>query len=579
LNWKTTALLAILLAFLGALVLWQGAQEAADVHLVDERIFEGVEVDDVCELRIDNIERTHVLRLERDSQGIWYITDPLAYPADGGLVQVLLEDVARGRMMAVSDDAGGEAELGFDPPRSVLSVVECTPEGRRVHEVELGDVDLDGKRVFLRKDGRYYRALRRLATTTDREIEDFRSPRILHLAGREVVEFQRTGSVQYELGEEPEDLTVHAYLDRGVWRSLLPLKARLDPMDVGVVVFGAVRLEVDRFIEDAAPDLARYGLDKPLVRLSLGLSDGGAEVLLLSRLGNTSRWFVMREGANQVWSIDDQAALRLLYPFPALIETHFMTARRGDVTALALEADGRELRIERGPRDWTVRERRASEDWSVPLRADGRLVDDWLGRLETLEVGPFQLDGRAPWKDTSGSLYVESAEGTQGGQLGLTVDGLAPFLREDEEVVGAVPDWVVELVHQPRESFLSLELLTLDEVEQVGLVLARPDARLEYRRDGRGLWHLGDAEEEALELTPVLDPLLFLRAERYLDDEPALGAPISVTFLDYQGGEVSFEVGLGALDGGQQAVIAMGGARVLAGDKELHQRLLALFDR
>jgi hypothetical protein len=206
-------------------------------------------------------------------------------------------------------------------------------------------------------------------------------------------------------------------------------------------------------------------------------------------------------------------------------------------------------------------------------------VDDWLGRLETLELAPFELDPTVGFFPSGLALRVESAAGVQGGRLGGVMDGGHAFQRAEEEVVGLVPDWVAELITLPQQSFLSLELQTLDEVEQVRLSLRHGTRRLDYRRDEVGLWHLGEDETEAQELTPVLDPLLFLRAEAYLPAESELNESIAVVFTDLGGQEHSFEVGLAIREGEPRAAISVGGSKSLASTRTLHQSLLALFPR
>ncbi len=588
-NWKTTALLMILLTSLGALVLWQQDREANEVHLVDERLFEGVDASAVTEIRIDNIYRGFSMRLERDAQNYWHITDPLNYPADAGYVDALLKDVRSARVVVVGDQDASEEDLGFAPPAVVLEVTELTAQGERKHKVEVGAVDLDGVRVYVRRDGRYFRALRRLHNTLNREIDEWRSPRVIQLLGRKVVEVHRSGALQKQLEVPPEDLAMHAYLEGGVWRSVLPFEARLDPMDVGLLVQGIARLEVERYIEDEAQDLTIYALDKPLASMSLGFSDGSRETLLVSRIGNTSRWFAMREGGKNVVSLDDGAITRLTWPFELMLERHFMNARRGDVSALLLANEREELRVVRGPRDWTVEARSLGGPWSPALRADRRKVEEWLGKLETLEVERFLLEedpavGPAPASvEARMSLHVETPSGLQGGRLGALRAGdegemRRLYRRDGDEVEGLLPTWTAELAQSTRYDFLSMDIVTLEEVEQVGLELRSGERVLNYTRDARGLWHVVGEEAEALELLSLLDPLLFVRASEHLEGAAPLEQAIHVTFTAHDGQQVSYAVGLGKDDSGApRAELDFDGTHAVAKFKALHEGLLGLF--
>lgn len=579
-----TIVLLLLLLGLGALIHWQLAKEDRGGVDVDLRLFEGVDVRQVTTMRIDNIERSLNLRLERDVQGEWYITDPIVYPATRSIVKLLLDDIAAAKVMVVPEVEWGEEELGFAPPKVVLEIDEKTTDGLETHRVEIGAKDIDGKRVHLRVDGRYLRALVRLYTTLNRDLHEFRSQRAMNLPPLEIVEVHRTGSVIHEIESEPVDYTTQAFLDGDTWRSTVPYGALLDPMDISVLVMGTAALKIDRFIEDDAVDLADYALDQPLIRIELVTRSGAREALLLSRRGNSGRWYVKRESAPHVWMIEPEKAGRLLYPFDQMIERHFMRATRRDVTALNLTRPGNELRLERGARGWTVARQSEGGEWSSPVPASWREIEDVLARLEELEVGGFFLDEPAPESSTSVDwpygVRVEAAGRVAGGRIGGAyedAEGQAAvlFQRDGDEVVGWIDPWLGELARMRLDQLRSTDLLMLDEVELSGLVLSRGEEKRSYQRDNRGIWREVGVEDEAVELLPLLDPLIFLRASEHLEEPEELIDPISVEFRRFRGDPVSFVVGSG--EGELTARIAIGEGVSVAKVGELHERLVGLF--
>lgn len=582
-NLRTTLMLLALLAGLGFLVRGQFVREAREADLVDQRLFEGVDVGEVVELRIDQIYRSYNLRLQRDAAGLWYLTDPIAYPADSGFMNLLLEDIESARMMPVPETEADAEALGFDPPRVVLDVVTRGAEGEHIHRLEVGAPDLDGRRVNLRRDGRYYRGLRRLYTTLDHEVNEYRSRRALHVPERGIVEVHRTGAWQDGLEGEPEDLTLSAFLEGGTWRSVVPRAAQLDPRDVGVLVFGAARLEISRFIEDEARDLSRYGLEDPVARISLGLSDGTAESLLVSRRGGERGWYATREGSPYVWSIEEQDIVRLFYPFAALVDTHFMTARRTEVQALELEAGGRTLRLEReeSSEGWSLRRRSGQEAWSAPARADTDRVDDVLGELEVLELTDFDLGEEARLEaPVEGTLRVtvETTRGRFGGRLGARIedspDSAWTFQREGDEVTATVPAWLAELARREAASFLSLDVWVEEEIQLEALELEGSGGAARFVRDGRGLWHRAGEDEEALELLPLLDSLLFLKAAEHAEPPGPPSEVLEVRFIDHAGAERGYRVGLA----GEATWLEVGGSWSRARVPDLHGRLAALLE-
>jgi len=572
-NLRTTLGLLLVLAALAGAVLWQRGREAGELDL-QRRLFEGVEASRVVAIRVDHIERGYVLRLERDGAGRWFLTDPIAYPAAPELVQLLLEDVAMAVSVRVPEAEQGEEELGFAPPRAVLAVEEALPGGeRRRTQVELGAPDPDRTRLNVRVDGEYRRCLVRLRTTLDREADEFRSRRVLTIDPRAVVEVVRTGVMKLELDEPPVDTTLTAYQDGPRWGAVQPVAAQLSPLDLGVIVVGAARARVQTFVEDDPPDLARYSLDPPGMRLELRTAEGESEVLLLGRRGSLPPWYLMREGFPHVWSIDDGDAERLMLPAAELYDRRFLSALREDVDGLRLEARGRALELARGERGWTLTGRRADGSPFGPLRADAARVDDALARLEGLELAALEGD-LTPAFEPAARLEVTVGGEPRGAVVGAPrPDGSLLFRRDGDELVQVAEPWLLELAEVPLDELRARELLGITENELSGLELEGAGGRAaRFVRDGRGLWHRDGRREEALELLPLLDGLVFLRAERFLGPEAALEAPLVVRFLRHGSPPVELEVG--RAEGG--AAARVGGEVSLLREAALHEGLQAL---
>src|SRR5690606_36076386 len=114
--------------------------------------------------------------------------------------------------------------------------------------------------LFVRKDGRILRTLLNLETQIDKELHDYRTRRIIAFGAESVVEVNRVGTYRPDRDAEPIDMTLMAVREGATWRLLRPYEASLDPMALSVLVAGTSPLPVEQFIEDAAPDVGRYGL-------------------------------------------------------------------------------------------------------------------------------------------------------------------------------------------------------------------------------------------------------------------------------------------------------------------------------
>lgn len=585
---QTTLWLLLALAVLGALAWWQLGREEDDLGAIDLPLYEDLVPARVKAFDVDHVERGYQLRLERDARGAWYITDPIVYPADLGVVKLLLDFVATARALRVPKVERDARALGLDPPRAVFTVEEETDSGVVRHALELGALDLDGRRVNVRKDGRYLRTLRTIDTTLKRSVFDYRSRQAMQIDGNAVVELNRTGQYQPTIDDAPVDLRLNAVRDGPVWRALVPYQVTLDPLDVALVSHAASGLSIDAFVDDAPTSLAEYGLDPPEFRVELRTLDGVREALRFGRTGFGRTWHACREGEPYVWSIAVEDVQRLVLSFDDLIDRHLLRVPRDQIEALRLECDGRVLRAERSGEEWTVSETRPGESAPAAVHpAEASRVLDVLSRLEAAEIDDFRLGAAFPPEAASRAVYVEAAGRTLGGRIGAPVEasdggarkpGKVLFQRLGDEVPAVADAWLAELACMPLDALRSLALVRVDEFDLVGLELAHAGETRRYERSELGRWTRAGSGEEARELVPVLDPLFFLRAKQHLGaGGEALADPIEVVLNQRGGKALRFVIGLAPGPDGARSAAEVGGARSLLQVADLHAKLAALF--
>lgn len=577
--------LALLLCALGGAAWWQLEREREGVFALEVPLFEDVGRADVTAITIDNLERSVRVRFERREDG-WWIVDPLETRADGATLERLLEVVERNLGLVVPRSEADPARLGLDPPRAIVDVhVQRDGRAERLR-VEVGRRDLDGRSLFVRTRGRVLRTLQTLDTQVDQEVQDYRSKRIFDLAGESVIEVNRVGRYRPSIDVEPIDMTLMAVREGASWRLLQPYQALLDPMAVAVLVAGAARLPADTFVEDAAPDVGRYGLDEPELSIELVTSGGRRATVHLARPGGGSNWLATREDRRTVVSIAPEDAPALLIPVEAMFDSILLRLARTEIDGLVLVTPERELELARRARgSWTVRERTAEESGYGPTHpVDPQRVDGLLARLEGAELQGFLPD--FPWPADAPRLEVRvQARGHEfGGRLGPeTADpdgGVARlFQREGDEVVALVGPWLAELAATPMSELLDPRLLALEEIHLGALSIEGARGRARFTRDERGRWSRTGEAGEATELLGLLDPLLFLRASQHLDPAlaPALEDPLEVVFERSLGGRTLLRVGLGRDgEGRPRAEAEVEGSRAVLRVQDLHRRLSEL---
>jgi hypothetical protein len=548
-NANTTLFLLLLLALLGGAA-WYQTESEKTATTEQRRLFEGLENSRVFAVRVDNLERAQQLRFEADAAGRWHMTDPILYPANRATLESLLEDVNGATGIAVPENERGEKALGFDTPRIVLEVDERAEDGTvNTYTLEVGAEDLDRNLMNVRVDGVYLRCLSRLYTTLNQNLDEFRSKFPLMIDPRSVVEVHRRGKIQYSVRDEAVDTEFSAIMDGNQWFGITPIKALLDAFPINLLIHGATSMEIATFVDDQCTDWTPYGLDKPLCRIEYKSGQGSTEVLLLSRLGNSSPWFLTREGTPYVWSILEESALRLLLPAEGMVDLRYMRALRADVAGVEFSYGEQQLLLERESRGWTVAARLGESESSVPLLADERKIEDLFTRLEELEfyVSP-ELDvyghgGVAPAFDLRGSVRVTVGRDTQGGDFGF-VEGMPDlmFRRFGDDLPLVAPAWFPELAKASIADYRSLQLTRLTEVNVASMRLKRGEDLLVYNRDNHGIWHAQGEEAEATEILPLLDSMIYLKASQFPSSKVTSVDEIAVEFLGHTGESTAFLV-------------------------------------
>ena len=79
----------VVVGALCALAWWRARLEPSSSEPAERPLLEGFDRSRVRALRVDNVERSLQLRIERNARDEWNIVDPLEFPAENAVVQVL----------------------------------------------------------------------------------------------------------------------------------------------------------------------------------------------------------------------------------------------------------------------------------------------------------------------------------------------------------------------------------------------------------------------------------------------------------------------------------------------------------
>lgn len=583
---KTRTLLALgLLVLALGMLLWQKERQIEEVrHVYDHALVPLFDPASASRIHIDNLERSVQLTLERDAQGTWYLTDPLAYPAVQELIHFLLTALAEAR--GPLDPLVDLSSAKLDPPLVVVEVTSSRAGAELRQRVEVGRVDLDGRRVFARVPGHPERPRgsaaavllvpRSLYTTLDRNPDDYRFPRATQLLRSEITGLRRRGRVRVDTGEGLRELGLAFALDGGGWRTELGPRVTLDPAAVGSLIGAATDLRVERFVADAPRTLADFGLDAPAFEIELDDVHGRSTTLRFGRPEaerlplSEGRWFALREGFDHVFEVSWRDVFVVVAELDTCFETRLVRALREDVLSLELVRGSEVVLLERGAQSWTV-----GRDGGPAAPADDARVDEILSALDQTSLGAHRFDVAFTPSDPELSFALSTQSGLRfAGRIGaahrdpVSAEAGRLFLREGDEAPALLAERVAALLATPLEELRSRLAHRISEERVHSLELARAERSLVFEHRGL-LWY---PTESRLEAPPafhaVLERLLALRVEGWIgspSDPSDLGPEphLRVRIRPSDSGEsISFELAKGP-DGRALALLENGATAVI----------------
>ncbi len=545
-NLRTLLLLLVGVAALGTLAWWQSARDREAERAVDAALLEGFDVSRVTALRVDNLERSLQMRIERAADGEWQIVDPVHSPAEPALIEFLFDALSTQTAKSVAND--DPKKIALDPPRVVLEIEETVAGAARTRRIEIGAVDLDGQRVYVRTEGRIARTERGLETIFDRDLGEWRSHSLMRFVPRDVVEVHRRGALVTTTALSGIDVAFDA-VDDGGWQATAPFQARLDEGAMRGFLLGLSALRVHAFVDEPGP-LDKLGLDPPLLTLELQRSNGQKQVLRLApeRAGET--WFAVCDDSPVVFRVTNDTVMTVAAPIEALLDIDLVKVKHEEVARVVLAHGDTLTTFKRSGRTWSFDATRAGVPEFTDEPADAEAVEEVLGLIERTRFLQLVPERALRDDELTGALHVEVGGEQQGGALGplwRSTDGAEGVLfRRDGDLLTALIDKrVLEAVGRAPQTWRNLELHRIPEIEVARIELVQGGVERVYVRNDKGKWCRRDSTAEATEFAKLVDGILSMRASELLkrgfDDK--LERELEVRVVRYSGDMTAFTLG------------------------------------
>lgn len=290
--------LAVLVAALGGYLYFYEVP-AAQKEAEKEKLV-GVKDDAVTGIELVYPDRT--IELTKGDKG-WRIVKPIDAPADEPVVKSLLQAITGAQVQKSIDQLPSDlAPFGLDKPGIV---VKLTVKDGTVPPIAVGKNTSIGAKTYVRKgdEPKIYLTAGTLTTSINKQPKDLRDKQILSFQDDDVqrVEIAKAGAPALTLTRK----------DKDQW-TITPGDLPADASEVRSYLAGLRSTRASDFPDDAGTDLAKYGLDKPRLTVTVATGKDGAatEQLLVggeSSGEQTKSVYVKRGSAPTIYAVGEWA--------------------------------------------------------------------------------------------------------------------------------------------------------------------------------------------------------------------------------------------------------------------------------
>lgn len=550
-RWQTTAVLAVVLAALGAFFYMYEVRLAPDrdkAESVKGRIFTA-ELADVTEVVVERPDTT--LRARREGDG-WQVLEPVKTRGDRNAIDDLVTTVTTAksdREIEPSPTAAALADFGLEKPAARVTL--ALKNGRRVG-LTVGAKSPTGAWVYVRETDKpaVLAVGEGVLRDSTRPVADFRDKTVVALGRGDVTGIEVA---------TPDDTLVFAQADRK-WRLVRPRPLPADGDVVRDFLEKAAAAKVKEFIADAPASLAPFALDRP-TRVTFtagGDKNRSTTTLLFGRVDAGKKGvYVMRQGEPTVMLIPEDV-------WTAVPKT-VATAR--DKTVVDFDRD-RVAKVEVQSPKGAVTLVRQDNRWKITapeaLPADQVEAGGLLFKLKDLKAQAFLSEDASGVSrylakpevsvtitengGTPKTVLVASSGEKRGGQPSAVaaVAGRGPVVLVDAKALDGLAKSVTDL----RDHTL-LGSMEPKDVKRLSVKAGSQSILLEKSGDA---WKVLEPAKGGAKEAKVEDLLYTLRALKWKDIVAPTGADAAKYGLDAP----SFAVTLYRPDGGEIGTLLVG---------------------
>jgi Domain of unknown function (DUF4340) len=224
--------------------------------------------DDVSSISITRAGQTVTLE-EKD--GKWAITQPLTAQANQSTVDSLVSSLTSAKIERTLSPSPEETKsFGLETP---AVEVEIKLKSGAIEKLALGSKDFTGLSAYAQIGDASEVSLipASVLTNADKSLNDLRDKAVLGASQFDIKSIALTN----EHGQ------ISLVKENGEWALKKPFDAGVDETEMNSFLSDVTSANAEEFVSEPAPDLAKYGLDKPKITLTAQLNDGSERTISL----------------------------------------------------------------------------------------------------------------------------------------------------------------------------------------------------------------------------------------------------------------------------------------------------------
>jgi hypothetical protein len=356
----------------------------------------------------------------------WQMTSPMPAAADREQVAGLLDKLKAAKIKEfVTEPPKGPDPYGLDRPLT-LTLWLGEEKERSAKTLRLGKPVPDKKTVYAQREGDP------TVFTIEEELVKAVPASATALRDKAIFAYDRSKLERVEV-ESPKGKVALA-MEGGAWKITAPAALKADESATSDLLFKARDLRAKEFVADDGKQLARYGLDKPQLRLSVWEKDAKEpKTLLVVPAKEKDLAYATLAAGGPIVLVDARALTDLARSAQDLRDrTLFGSFDTRDVTRVQIQRKDQTL----------VLDRKGEEDWQLSApkqgKARGGRVNDLLWSLRNLRWK--DLVAEQGWEPAKYGLDAPGTTITLSGKDGKPLAALAIGTRDKAEAYVRVPE-------------------------------------------------------------------------------------------------------------------------------------------